>query len=547
MEAHGTVLNNDLSGAIALLKQMEEACGLWISYHTLENGTTNPDRAKRMAGMVEFRDFVRSEISTLKARYLALDGTSEELLNAAVAAKDDSAMEKVRAHYQCSAESGFRKLGALFDGAVPNDGDTAKLEIELQIPVDPSGSAFIGLHLVGELGRDAGKVKARLEVGVTAGGKIAGLGDLKGELGGYLEAQAASGADVAELMSYSMYRRARESAVMNDELTNFMWGGRADALGKDKAERWSKDLERRLFGVLDGMPREEDFSTREEFAAARRQFISDHRAEIDLLNEIYVESGGYGALSAKFGFASAAELEVAIKGFAGRRVDFLSLTNRKGGAGEDNLGSDSVFNLTGRTQKRTGRDMAGWEAEAKVSSGPIVGKLKLSKVRGSDGVREIDGGPSGSWDPYSLEVSGQGKMPVTQMVGGGLGPFVGEYVAVLARTVRSIAQSQNGAAQAGSALQGTESAIAGLSQIAHIPQQQWKPKFAIDQPTPGELTGSATIGFGLKITKQGSRWTFAITHHKDASIELPSTFKIALERSERLLRFVYDGTAWSVD
>src|SRR5690606_34281329 len=58
------------------------------------------------------------------------------------------------------------------------------------------------------------------------------------------------GADVAELMSYALFRRCRQSIAVPREFTNAMWGnGRSGDFGWVKAEQWSLGVEERILGA----------------------------------------------------------------------------------------------------------------------------------------------------------------------------------------------------------------------------------------------------------------------------------------------------------
>ena len=502
-----------------------------------------------MAGVQAFLENLKAEEASLSNIYLAAqkkdpDADPEAAKNAlktavvgATSEADQAKTQKVTDHYEGTGPSTFRRLGTLFDLAAPQDGDSTKIELEAYVPVDPTGTVKLGLHFVSEVERDEGKVKMKTELGVSVKGSIANAASISGELGGYIEVQAASGADAAELISYDLYRRARESKVFPSEMTDYMWGGRGANAGK-RAENWSKELEKRVWGTLDDLPKREDFASDEAGTAA---FDAAMEAWIDGANEVYVESGGYAAVKAG-GNVGLAALEGAITAHAGRRIDFTSLKNRKGGAGEENVKSDSVLNI-GNAQKGVGRTVTGIAAELKASAGPFEASGKLVGRKMSGGERATMGETETWSSDWEAEVEAIGKVPMAQMLSAG----PGKYIALLAASIKKMAtketQSQaTGAQNAGAVLSIGENLGYLLTQLANVPEEEWKPDFGPEpEDAEGAFKAEGNIGLKIKFSAEPGTMKVGLFLVKDASVEAVGLFKAAIEKSERLLQKIITG------
>ncbi len=355
----GAVSNKDLGKAVDLLLQMRQSVNWWINDHTVDvdNGlggvstVEDPKRKKRMAGMKEFRTFVDSEIGGLQAQQRKVgDDVTEEIT------EKHPGFLKVETRYDGNVRSMLAKVGEIVDQAVPRNGDWIELELEFQVPCDPSGVGYLGGRLKASAFKEDDFVKVRAELAITGGASV-DFATIGGEVGGYLEAQADTAAGAMTLMSYGMYRRFKESHALPAEMSSYLWGGNAGTYGKGKAEQWSLDVEKEYFDT--------DDPTRQE--------------------SVYVETGAKAAVGADLD-AEVFTASVGATASTGRRTDFTSLQNRKGGAGKANKASDSVLAqgtraLTGGSrgaQKRTGRDVYGTSLSASMEVGlPGVGEHRL--------------------------------------------------------------------------------------------------------------------------------------------------------------------------
>jgi hypothetical protein len=79
----------------------------------------------------------------------------------------------------------FRKLSPLLDMAAPNPGDSGTVEIELKVPVEPTGVGFLGFRVMAAIERGVKKAtKLRFELVLTGCAQIPATAEHKAELGG---------------------------------------------------------------------------------------------------------------------------------------------------------------------------------------------------------------------------------------------------------------------------------------------------------------------------------------------------------------------------
>lgn len=552
-----TIPDAQIPRALALVAQMQEMARAWVVSHTDDDGNTDASRSNRMIGITSFITHLNGEAATLQQRFAASQATAPAgaqggdptaalglAVEGATTEADRAKTKKVTDHYEGTATSAFRHLGRVIDLAAPTPGDETKIELQVAVPLDPTASLSLGMNFMTEVERGDNNVRLRVQLGVVVKGSIAGAASISAELGGYFEAQAATGADAAELISYELYRRARESKVFPHDAASYMWGGRGGGSGERSAEKWSLDMEKRLFGVLDGVPALSDFGGDwGQFAAARDGWIAANQDKLDELLETYVESGAYLTGKAEAGIEGIVALEGSVTGTLGRRIDMLSLLNRKGGAGEANLSSDSAMNLTGRAEKNVGRTVKGFVVEVKAGAGPLEGAGKFKGTWLSDGKSASEGSSESDFD-WEFELEAGGKMPLNELVLGGAGSYIAGLVASAGKAIRAgAAKGMNSDQDRGAAASGAENAIIALSGIARIPQEEWKPELAPEaDPELGAVKGEGNIGLKVKFAASSNGVEVTVSIVKETSISVAGYFKAAIEKSERLLGFKVDGS-----
>ncbi len=359
-----------------MLAQMKAAAQLWIADHTVEmdgESTPDPSRARRMQGFQDFIANVDGELTTIKS---ALGDAFVPEIGA-----EHKEFTKLRDYYKGSANSLFTKASGLLSKAVSMPGDEASLEVEFEIPLDPSGVGFIGGRLSIEAEKDDDNmIKARTEMVVTGGANI-GVAKVKAELGGYIEAQGGTAVDVMNLYSYGLYRRFRESSVIPREAASYMWGGQASSYGYKKAEAWSRQMEQQLFGdIPDPDPNDAKYTSLSSDEKLRA--IEADQATVDAarkrVKNTYVETGGIVAGKGEVGISELVAMEIGVTYTAGKKITAESIKSAKGSVGGKNTGP-----LTRGKQQSLGEDTSSVSFTLGATVGPLEGEFEVSKS-GSD-------------------------------------------------------------------------------------------------------------------------------------------------------------------
>ncbi len=494
-----------------MLAQMKAAAQLWIDDHSvaLDDGTTSedPNRAKRMQGFKDFIANVDAELATVKG--VLGDNFTEEI------GEEHQAYKKLRDHYKGSADSLFVKAAGVLDKAVSAPGDSASIEVEFEIPIDPSGAGFIGGRLSIEAEKDDdGMIKARTEMVVTGGANI-GIAKVKAELGGYIEAQAGSAADVMNLYSYGLYRRFRESKVIPREVANYMWGGQTSQHGYEKAEVWSRDLEKRLFAELpDVDPNDPKYksmppSKAKAAIAADQETVEKARERV---KNTYVETGGVVAGKGEVGISDLVGMEIGVTYTAGKKITAESIKAAKGSAGAKNKGG-----LTGRgAQTSLGEDTSSVSFSAGVSVGDFEVTFEVSKS-GAD-----------------LEISFDAEGAVPGDALGGAPAWMASIGVALVKFIRATKAAQD------SESLGPVVAFGGLQKALYSP--------IIEGAMSGEgpKVGDVGLGISMSAEREDGAWSgsIEIKHISKLSFEPPIGLTVELAKSSRLGALEYSGGQW---
>jgi hypothetical protein len=492
-----------INDAIDIANSIEELMRFWMEDHAEDSSREN-----RMEGMKQCHNYVKYNIIPVlqkKSREFTLNG--QTVTSTSRTAPDG--VTELREKHQGSAKSMFSKLAWMLDSSVPLPGDKSKIEIEFKIPVDPSGVGFIGGRFTCEAERDTSSVKARGEMAITGGAKVS-IAEIKGELGGYIEAQAKDSDRVMKLISYSMYRRFEESKWLPRKISNFAWGGSSGSVGFKRAERWAGALEKEVFGGLAG---EESENT-------------------------YVETGSLASVGAEFN-VGIGKAKGQIKGTTGRRYDKESVETLKLGG----LGSARKTASLGESQEVIARSSHALEISAGIEAGPIKGEGKLTWkwMQGIDSVSKKST-PS-QLKTWEIEVSGAISLPINELVGSGIGPYMAQWAASIIELVRrGQQQASNQAQDVGTGISLAENATIGITQLARVPQEQFTPKFEVSESSG--FSGSMDLKLTFKLEK-GGKGTFSLDYVKAVGLDL-SVFKGSIEKSKRILQLEYEGGTWTV-
>jgi hypothetical protein len=578
-EAHGVVTVDDLPKALNMLLQMKQSVDWWIGDHTVDvdndlggvDTIEAPKRKKRMKGMKDFRTYLNEEIATFQGqqrRKTKTDGTAGDITTD-ITEKAPGFLVLER-KYTGDAKSFLEKIGSLIEKAVPDEGDSTELEIEIEFPIEPSGVGFLGGRFKAEVERDDG-VRMRAELAITGGVNIA-FAKIKGEVGGYIEASAENGADCMDLFSYALYRRFRESKACPNEVANYMWGGDTGKYGFGKAEQWSLDLERKLFDIPDPDPTDAKYLLGVQGPATKDGtppfntvlYEQDVKDVADKRQSVYVESGGLVGVTAELD-AGVISAEVSVAYTEGRRIDWESLKNRKGGAGKKNLASSSVIAKGARAvsggtrgaQKKVSRDShtlsISSKLEGKVPGGiTLGGGVALALEWQSDGARESEGQtPVISLTGNELEVSFECEIPLADLVGPGLTKVIDQLAKMVTKWIREKAVPKAEAeagetpkkGSVGQVAQGVSNVKAGVDTL--------KGTDAGNDPSLLEQIGAESDSSNkieLVLTLDGIEGggSFEIKRASELSLDIPKAVSIKLSRSKRVLKLGYKAGVWTV-
>jgi hypothetical protein len=581
--AHGVVSATDTPKAINLLLQMRQAVDWYLGAHTktvkdehgLDKQEEDPKRKKRMKGMKDFKLFVDAETSALQSQQTAKkkDGTAGTATTELDAKEKSKGFIKLEAKYAGeSAKSTFNKIGGYIGKLVPEAGDKTAIEVELKLPVDPTGVGFVGGRFKAEIEKDK-YVKIRAELAVTGGVNV-GVAELKGEIGGYIEAQADNGADAMELVSYALYRRFRESHALPRGAANYMWGGSTDDEGFGKAEAWSLALEKRLFDIKEDVAQFEG----EKNAGTKAAKVKKHQADVaDRRMKLYVESGGLVGAKAKVS-AAVLSAEVSIAYNEGRRIDFESLKNTKGGAGSVNkVSSDKAATFASAVSggTRGAQEVVGRTSRTlKMATALEAGFGKIGKVGGTM-----------NWDlnylsdgkkPATIEIAGsdltfavKGQVSISELLGPHWGTYIGTLTDETMKQVRKKllpkAEAEAGEATAkkkapskgpGAVLDTiTQNAGTIIKVVKNAEEVSAHIKDTVVPPeqVPGMLekhgvkqSSMTGIEMKLKLSFLNDDGEFEINKTGDISADIPKLLAVKYTSSKRILKLSWSGAGWTV-
>jgi len=284
---------------------------VWAEY----NGD-DQDLRKRAYGFKIFRNYLDSAINETNANLTAKGASDEIIEKKAMDAVGDERIAEVKKYYaDKTANSVLTSLVPVVEKLAPEDDTTGKVNVKVEIPIEPTGIAFLGGQLTLEAEKAAGSFKTRAQIDFLAGAKLP-MFKITGKLGGYIEAQGSNAKQSLNLISYGMHKRFKESSWLSP-FADWAWGG------ANKAEAFRNAVESDAFGEN---------------------------------SEAYVELGGIAEASAEIGSdTTLAKGEVGIKGNLGKRYD----KETKGGL--------------------KGKNVKGFGVGGKVSIGPVSGEFSYDR------------------------------------------------------------------------------------------------------------------------------------------------------------------------
>ncbi len=426
----------------------------WTSYHKDES--RQADRIKA------FNKFLVQDWINEKENVKKMTEDVQDVDGVAVPQDrvESDAVKRLKIKHEEGGDKLFKRLGAAVNAMVPQNGDTAKLEVAVKIPVPvaPGVTASIGGGITLEAGKDDNQVTTKAAVNMTAGVEFIKVLGVEGKIEGFIESKAGTAAEAVELMSYGLYQRAR-TGVTPAAMTNAIWGGGTGSLGFGAAEEKMAEKERRIFGPLKKEIAEVEVKKSEK-KALRAQAQSEYQAIIDskdlspeakskidaaiaktqtldaeigkLENTIQglygkspeVTTGGVAAVKATFG-AGGAKMEGEISRTSGTKIGLAQIEQEKqskfGEARErSEIGQGTGY--FGNGKKKMGESAVGWEAKLAAELNPF-GKAELAYKRdwsGPDDKREAKGELKGG-----VEV----VMPISGSVAKTAAPYIIDMMA----------------------------------------------------------------------------------------------------------------------
>ena len=283
-----------IAQGMQILMAIDDICRMWLVDHTGDSS-----RSKyREPAINELQRQVKTEIKYMQNTYKV-----STLPTLAVSGKHQTIKDRFDA---TTATSGFEKIAPLIDWVAPPTKKAppstkyeeiqGSVDVTVDVPLGQTGGT-LGFHINANVQRGAdGLVKFGALVGVT-GGYGYGIFSVKGELDGYIEAQAKSSNEVMRLFSFMLYRRARESKVLPHGFADLVWGGASGVVGYRRAERWAGKVEKDIFTGTTP----------------------------DTYVESGVKAGVQGSAGDPFGLIGA---QAQLQGSTGRRYDVQSLTSK---------------------------------------------------------------------------------------------------------------------------------------------------------------------------------------------------------------------------
>ena len=534
-----------------VLLDIVEDTELWLADH---EGDTSRSR-HRTRGMQDLNFLAHKELTEFrKLRTTATQGPTGTSGPLGAAPTFTRATNKYKAKMQGSASKLLSFIGGVVSSSIPAPGDTSDLEVEAQIPVDPSASAYVGVKITGSAARmDKQATKLTFTFAVTGGAKIAGVANLSLELGSSIEAQGATPAKAMELISWGWYQRFRESKLLPREVANLMWGGSGSVVGWRRAERWAARVEKENFMVPQGQNRA----------------LSSGVGSAATTNA-WVRTGAYFGAGAEGGVGGVAKVGGAAQLGWGRHYDQDTIEARKkarGGAVGKALAPPTMRG----TSKSLGTRYLTLGVTGSVAAGPLSGSLSANLEFLREGLK-------GRPKPQFLDIwlGGDFTIPMNNKVGEQWASIIksaAPEVAVLIHKIASKLASKE-KAMPGDTIGSLIDAGEGVTAVAStwptaIPTDSFdfnNIDWSLSPDTPMKGVGDqlkegfstegpqATLGVSLGIgvqfpQKPGDKpvvtFDAQLTYVKAVEMNV-SLFRFGLTKGRRIVRLRYDG-GWKFD
>ncbi|MBE0608872.1 MAG: hypothetical protein IH609_05805 [Dehalococcoidia bacterium] len=502
--------------AINILHELRENVNLWMDTHEGDKSRSK----KRTPGMTALFLEAGKELAELTK----IRDASREFLG-----EDQKPVERTENKFKTQMEgdvsSILSKIGPIIGAAAPSSGDSAELEIEVKVPVEPSGVGYIGFRFkasVERLKKEA--LKVGFEVAVTGGANIPNVVEIGGELGMYVEAQGSTPQKAMELVSYGMYRRIRESRAIPNEVANVIWGGSSSAVGWKRAEKWAARVEK------------ENFKDK----SLNLGGTGDSDEE-----DAYVETGGLAGAKAKGGIGGVVDLEGSVGYKSGKKYDYESVKARKSAG----LGKASALPKMRGLTEVLGESTHHLEFALSATGGPFSGGIKVGLDWASGGK-----GQRATLQSLTVSLDASASIPMNELVAKGVGGYIPPLASNLAIAIRKAIQNaanekSTTSQDVGTLISAGENGASSILQIAQVPQTAWVPKFEAGAP-PDTFSAPAalklTLTGGYDFSKKEFKFEAKLEYIKGIEVNV-GVFAMKVKQGQKLVRVFYDGGKWGVD
>jgi hypothetical protein len=502
--------------AINILHELRENVNLWMDTHEGDKSRS----AKRTPGMTALFIEAGKELAELTK----IRDASREFMG-----EDQKPVERTENKFKTQMEgdvsSILSKIGPIIGAAAPSSGDSAELEIEVKVPVDPSGVGFIGFRFKASVERlKKQALKVGFEVAVTGGANIPNVVEIGGELGMYVEAQGATPEKAMELVSYGMYRRIRESRVIPNEVANFIWGGSGSSVGWKRAEKWAAKVEK------------ENFKDK----SLNLGGTGDSDEE-----DAYVETGGLAGAKAKGGVGGVVDLEGSVGYKSGKKYDYESVKARKSAG----LGKASALPKMRGVTEVLGESTHHLEFALSATGGPFSGGIKVGLDWASGGK-----GQRATLQSLTVALDVSASIPMNELVAKGVGGYIPPLASNLAIAIRKAVQNaanekSTTSQDVGTLISAAENGASSVLQISQVPQTAWVPKFEAGAP-PDTFSAPAslklTLTGGYDFSKKEFKFEAKLEYIKGIEVNV-GVFAMKVKQGQKLVRVFYDGGKWGID
>lgn len=499
-----------------VLTEIREDSNFWLESHS--DDTTSRGKKRRVAILALHSEAQAELIEMRAARSGTLTGDVEAFVQ-----QENGFLLKMNG----SASSILENVGRAIALAIPAPGDSASAEVSVRIPCDSYGVSFVGFRLLAQASRMDGKTtNIRLEAAVTGGAQIAGLADITGELGFFLQAQGATPEQAMKLISWGWYRQFREARAIPREVANFMWGGSTTSVGWKRSEQWAANIEKEAF------KRDYDRDTALSSGVGSKATTNEY-VRMGMLTGISADVGGIAG--------SIVDVSAGASMNAGVHYDQTSVEQAKGGQGKVGvpMKERGRFNL-----KHLGSAFMSYDTAISASVGPFSGEIGMALELMGRAHRSGDKDQSYPEGYVSIRGSLGLVVPAPKMLLRAIANGIKQLIKPLERATDRIEVKAKQDVK-GLVLDGAETQIQNA--LTSFPTAElavgldgsdaWSEVMTGALPMPGSLTLAIAGGYQFGPSSDNFTFDISLSHSVGLSADA-SLVAFKVSRSSRLFRIV---------